>query len=237
MKKLLAIAAACLAALSLSVATTWAMDIQPLRIVLEPDAGRTSATIAVNNTRDRTLPFEVEVERRIIAEDGSQTFEPAEEDFVVFPPQGSVEPGNSKAVRIQYVGGDEFAATQGYVVRIKEIPVQDDQFSGVQFAYAFGVAVYVKPRGARDNVKVDTFRRTDSGLEIGLTNSGTDYALLSAKRLRVEAKGERRDFVRDELTGLIGLPLVAPGARRTLVLETADLPKGDLTAVAFDDIR
>lgn len=211
-----------------------AMDVQPLRMTLIPSSGQTSGTLSVNNTRDRPLLFEVVVERRVIAPDGSQTFTPAEDDFIVFPPQGSVDPGRSQALRFQYVGATDLAETQGYVIRVKEVPVMAEGFSGVQFAYAFGVAIYVKPKDARDAIRVDSVTRSEAGLTIELTNTGNDYSLLTDKRFRFEVDGQRRTLDRDELGKLIGLPLVAPGAKRTLQIAIPDLPAGQVTTVSFD---
>lgn len=213
-----------------------AMDVQPLRVTLVPTQGQTSGTLSVNNTRDRTLPFEVVVERRVIAQDGAQTFTPAEDDFIVFPPQGSVEPGRSQAVRFQYVGTTDLSQTQGYVIRVKEVPVTPEGFSGVQFAYAFGVAVYVKPKDARHAIRVDSVERSAGGLTLQVTNTGNDYGLLTDKRLRVEVGGQRKTYERQKLGELIGLPLMAPGATRTLKVAIADLPTGNVTAVSFDNL-
>lgn len=211
-----------------------AMNVQPLRIMIEPAKGQTSATIAVNNTRDRVLPFEIVAERRLIAEDGSQTFEPAEDLFVVFPPQGNVEVGRSQAVRVQYIGPPVVDRTQGYVIRVKEVPVQDPSFEGVRFAYAYGVAFYVKPERARDDVKVNGFRKTNDGLEIDLVNNGNDYSLLTEKRLRIEAGTEKLSLERQQLSELIDFPLIAPGGKRTLKIKLPKPPAGTITAVAFD---
>lgn len=211
-----------------------AMNVQPLRIMIEPAKGQTSATIAVNNTRDRALPFEIVAERRIIAQDGSQTYEPADDSFVIFPPQGNVDVGRSQAIRVQYVGPPVADKTQGYVIRVKEVPVQDPNFEGVRFAYAYGVAFYIKPERARDNVQVNGFRKTEEGLEIDLVNDGNDYSLLTEKRLRIEAGAEKLNFERQQLSEMIEFPLVAPGGKRTLKIKLPKQPTGTITAVAFD---
>jgi fimbrial chaperone protein len=210
------------------------MVVNPLRVTLVPSLGQTSATLTLANTRDRPLPFEVTAERRLIAEDGTQTFEPAEDDFVIFPPQGRVEPGRSQAMRIQYVGPADVTQTQGYVIRVSEVPVTDPNFSGVQFAYAFGVAVYVKPQDARDAIQVTSFERTPEGLVVQLTNSGNDYSLLSDKRLRIEVGGQRLTFEGQQLGAMLTSPLVPPASRRTLRIAIPNLPAGDVTALSFD---
>ncbi|MEM1131859.1 MAG: fimbria/pilus periplasmic chaperone [Pseudomonadota bacterium] len=211
-----------------------AMEVQPLRVMLVPAEGRTAGTISVNNTRTDPLPYEISVERRIIAPDGSQTFTSAEDDFVVFPPQGLIEPGGTQAVRFQYLGPIELTETQGYVLRVKEVPVRDENFSGIQFAYSFGAAIYVKPADAEDDIDINSVARDGDVITVGMANSGNDYSLLTAKRLTFVIDGQRFNYGREELAQLIPNPLIAPNSERTLTITIADLPTGSIEELRFN---
>ncbi|MEW4449087.1 fimbria/pilus periplasmic chaperone [Qipengyuania sp. JC766] len=211
-----------------------ALDVQPLRVTLEIGKGQTAGTIAVNNTGTEPMPFEVTVERRIIDENGQQRFEPVEDDFIVFPPQGLVAPGGTQAVRFQYLGEIDLTETQGYVLRVSEVPVRDPNFSGIQFAYSFGAAIYIKPNDATDRIQVESFEREENTVRAVLKNAGNDYSLLTAKQLRVTVGGETLRFSRDELTALIPNPLVSPGATRYLEINFEDLPEGSIESIRFD---
>lgn len=212
----------------------YAMDVQPLRVVLVPGQGQTSGSVSVNNTRSNPLPYEVTVERRFIDENGQQRFESAEDDFLVFPPQGLIAASGTQAVRFQYLGEIELSETQGYVLRIKEVPVRDPDFSGIQFAYSFGAAVYVKPQDAKDRLEVRSFSREGSEITAELENIGNDYSLMTAKRLRISVGGENLRFERDQLSKLIPNPLIAPGGKRILKLTIEDLPEGELEEFRFN---
>lgn len=225
-----------LAALVLAFGLAWtayAMEVQPLRVLLVPAQGQTAATIAINNTRTDALPYEISVERRFIDEDGMQTFAPAEEDFVVFPPQGLVPAGGTQAVRFQYLGPTEVTETQGYVIRVKEVPVRQEGFSGIQFAYSFGVAVYIQPPGAEDDLKIADVVRDGDQVSASLVNQGNDYSLLTTKRMRLSVGGQRLTYERDELSQIIPNPLIAPGASRKLVMTIPGLPAGEIEELAF----
>ncbi len=119
-----------------------AYEVTPMRLFLQPDRGQSGATISINNVREEALPVEVEVFRRPVAADGEQTFEPADEDFIVFPPQAQIGAGASQAIRIQYVGGLG-AVAEAFVVQVTEVPVNRLKRTGIQFTYNFGVAVYI----------------------------------------------------------------------------------------------
>lgn len=217
-----------------STGSVQALDVQPLRVTLEPAKGQISASISVNNSESEPLPFEITVERRIIDENGQQSFEPVEDDFLVFPPQGLIPAGGTQAVRFQYLGEIDLAETQGYVLRVSEVPVRDPNFSGIQFAYSFGAAVYIKPDGATDVIEVASVERDGNTVRAVLNNTGNDYSLLTAKQFRITIGGETLRFTRDELSALIPNPLIAPGAMRNLEITFASLPEGEIESFRFD---
>lgn len=211
-----------------------AIDVQPLRVMLEPAVGRTAVTFAVSNPRDEALPVEIRVERRIIGPDGQQTFEPVEGDFVVFPVQSLIPADGSQAVRVQYVGDRQLSQTAGYILRVSEVPVIDPAVSGIQFAYSFGAAVYVKPAGAASRIVVDSSRMEDGRMVLELRNIGNDFALLTEKRLRFMIGDQAFDLSGDALRTLIPNALVAPASGRRLELLIPDLPTGEPIDVTID---
>ena len=88
------IKAAILVIVALAMATVaHAYEVSPMRIFLQPSRGQSSATIAVNNICTDSLPIEVKVLRRLVNPDGSQTFQPADDKFVIFPPQAQIAAG------------------------------------------------------------------------------------------------------------------------------------------------
>lgn len=223
-----------LGAIWLLVSPAIAFQVQPLRYTLEPASGRTSTSFVVVNTKDKPLPFEVRMEKRVIDEQGGQTFLPAEQEFVVFPVQGLVPPGSSQSIRVQYVGDPVLEETAGYVVRVAEVPVTDDEVSGIQFAYSFGAALYVKPAGAKARVMIETAKASQGQLVLDLFNSGNDFSLLTRKRLRFSVGGERFSFGPDELRDLIADPLMAPNSRRRLEIGHAGIVPGPVTEYSFE---
>lgn len=217
-----------------SVAAHAAFDVQPLRVTLDIGKGQTSSGISINNTGDTDLPFEIRVERRVIDENGQQTYEPIEDDFVVFPPQGLIPAGGTQAVRFQYLGDIELSQSQGYVLRVSEVPVRDPNFSGIQFAYSFGAAIYVKPSDVSDRIEVRSFERDGNTIRAVLENTGTDYSLLTAKPMRITVGGQTLSYNRQELATIIPNPLIAPGARRNLEMVIETLPEGNLEGLRFE---
>jgi len=212
--------------------SAYAYEVAPMRVALVPAEGRTNSTITVNNIRDAELPVEIFVKRRVIAEDGTQSFEPAEDDFIVFPPQVAIPAGQSQAFRFEYIGPPPTDAALGYVIEVAEVPVVPPGFSGVQFAYNFGVAVYIEP--PRAFVKLATEARIENGqLLLDVTNSGSKYALLSNMELVLVVDGNRQVYDPAMLAELIQNGLVAPGGRISFAMMLEGVPASGSVQAEF----
>lgn len=235
MRHLLTCLAAALAALLLPNAAH-AYEVSPLRIFLSPSQGRLSSTISVNNTRDEELLFEVKTFRRKVARDGSQTLEPVDSDFTAFPLQGRVAPKRSQAVRIQYRGAPVTSVSDSYVIQIAEVPVIKSGFSGVRFAYNFGVAVYVDPPRAEPRLQVQQPASLPNELRFSLVNSGNAYGFTTGRALRYRtADGATKTIEPDELAKLIDKPIVPPNSTRDFVVPLQGLSAGSVQSVELID--
>lgn len=219
------------AVLALLVTTGLALayEVEPMRIILDLGAGRTSTVITVNNTRESDLPVEIVMKRRIVHADGSQSFEPADDVFSVFPPQALVPAGQSQAVRISYIGDPALEDSQAFIAEVQEVPVSEPGFTGVVFAYNFGVAIYVRADEARAEIAVSDITPTETGLLFTATNSGTDFAMLSDMALRITAGGDTIRLTPAQLAELVENPIIPPHAARTFTLPITGLPEGPVS--------
>ena len=223
--------AVAVAAILLAAVAARAYEVTPMRVFLQPDRGQTSATITINNVRTEPLPVEIQVFRRIVAADGEQRFEPAEDDFITFPPQVQIAPGQSQALRIQYVGALGEVA-EAFVVQVTEVPVNRLEGTGIQFTYNFGVAVYVQPPRARARLAVSEVSADQGTLRFTIANSGNDYGFLTGQALEYSIGGARTTLTPDELASLVANPIVPPGATRQFALPLAAATGGAGSAVA-----
>jgi len=200
-------------------------EVSPMRIFLVPSRGQATATIAVNNIRADMLPIEVKVLRRIVAPDGSQTFEPADDMFVVFPPQAQIAASQSQAIRIQYIGAVG-AQSEAFVVQITEVPVNGLDGSGIQFTYNFGVAVYVQPNRARTKLGVENPVAEDGKLRLSIRNTGNDFGFINGQTLEYQVGDKTMSVDRETLTTLVENPIIPPNSAREFVLPLDGLADG-----------
>lgn len=224
MRKLWLAACVSFAGLGLTSAAA-AYEVGPLRMFLVPSQGRSSATISVNNTGNEDLLFEVKTFRREVARDGSQTLVPVDGVFTIFPLQARVAPQKTQAVRIQYRGDPVTGDSRSYVVQIAEVPVLKPGFSGVKFAYDFGVAVYVDSSKPRAALGPPTNISSRNGrLSFTVENSGNAYAFTTGYALQYKtADGKTETLEPDDLAKLIADPIIPPHSVRQFDLEIAGL--------------
>lgn len=226
--------AALFAFMGFAFAPAHAFSVQPLLVELEP--GR-SASIRIENTRAEPLTIEVTISRRSVSEDGTQTRIPADDDFVVLPPQLVIPPGRVQVVRLQWVGEQAADQSLSYYANLREIPIALAPIEGaqVQVAFAFDIAVQVVPRATRPNLNLVSAELARNGagapvMRLTIENSGTRYAYLQHASYDLEVLNSagavitRPSFAQDQLTEALGVTLLEPGKRRIVELPLADAP-------------
>lgn len=204
------------AALALTLSSAQAYEVAPMRVTLVPSQGQRGSSVSINNNEKRPLQVEIKIFLRSVAEDGSQTLDPADDDFTVFPPQVEIPAGKSQSIRFQYVGPPIGETSMAYVVQVVELPVTTPDFSGVRFTYNFGVAVYLDPPRATDKMRVVTAERHNDGIRLRVHNDGTRYGVVSWKRVVAEFAGRSLELTPEMLGQRIANPLVPPRADRVI---------------------
>lgn len=201
-------------AASAALISAWpasAQQVSPMIYDLAPAGSEASNVIRILNNQSRPLTIEMLVFAREIAEDGTETRTAADDDFIIFPPQMIIQPGQTQAVRVQYVGGP-IDATKLYIVQVTQVPVEDpNQASGVQFVINFGTSAAVSPAGSRHEITVAGVTPVEGGLlRVEIENAGTRYASLAGSEW--------------EFRGANGSPLMLEGDALDTALKTTLVP-------------
>ena len=150
-----------LAAGLLVMSAAWAMRVSPMVSELTTTGAGSAARIEVGNVGGAALPFETMITRMEIDADGDIVETPADEDFLVFPPQGLVPVGGRQVVRVQWVGEPTIESSHAYYLWVKQLPVATDPTvpeSGgalsVQVLYTMKALIVVAPPGAQPKIEV-----------------------------------------------------------------------------------
>lgn len=204
--------------------TAYSFEVQPMRHSIYPANGQNTGLITVKNTRSKSLPVELIIERRVFGENSEQTQVAADDDFIIFPFQALIEPGATQAFRFQYIGDQILPEETAYTIHVREVPVDiDEGFTGLRYVYSFGVVVYVENVQARSQLSVGDVTRDGARLSIMLENSGTSFARLTNDRITLRQDNTTIELEGDALMSVIDSVVVPPNNTKTLSLDLADL--------------
>ncbi|MGN3975265.1 fimbrial biogenesis chaperone [Tsuneonella sp. SYSU-LHT278] len=238
---------AIIAALALMTAAgaAYAMRVSPMVIEMESRGSTAVARLEVQNINRGNLAFETRVYRMTLDADGNIIEVPADDQFLIFPPQGALAPGGRQVVRLQWVGAADLAASEAFYVSVNQLPVafapgtEDSVAAQVQVVYNMRALVVVAPPGAAPNVQAtsvepitytppsaaetETPPRSVPGLAVTLANTGRRHAMMSEFNWRFEGtdpngKPLRIDVSAEELNRHLGTGYVPALGQRTFRL-------------------
>ncbi|SCW92149.1 fimbrial chaperone protein [Sphingobium faniae] len=205
------------AALICAVSPAYAMRVSPMVAEMTTSGTNAVARIQVQNLNQGLLSFETRITRIEFREDGTIEEFPADEDFLVFPPQGQLAPSARQVIRLQWVGPADMPASRGYYLSVNQLPIQlSAQDAGspganVQVVYHMKALITVAPPKAEPKVEAVSIRPimveakappsgegeatpaadkpgSSPGLEIVLRNNGNRYAMMAGVRWVLEGK-------------------------------------------------
>lgn len=233
------------AAIAIFVAPAIAMRVSPMVVEMESRGTNAVARIEVQNINAGKLAFQTRIFRMEIDKDGVISETPADDQFLVFPPQGALPAGGRQVVRLQWVGDAEIPTSQAYYVSVEQLPVAFEPGSTesvgaqVQILYNMRALVVVAPPGAKPDVKATSVKQVNyqppalpgakdtppmqDGVEVVLQNSGRRHAMMSAFGWQLEGKDTAGKWLRvdvspDDLNRVVGTGYVPAQGERTFRL-------------------
>jgi fimbrial chaperone protein len=212
-----------------NVSPAAAFRVEPMSAELPSAGPDTKGEIRIENPHDHPITIEMVAEQRDFDANGRESRTPAEDDFLIFPPQTLVQPGRTQMVRYQYIGDPKIPATKAYVINVRQLPInlKPDAQSGMRFLYNFGLARYVVPEGAVAVPTAENIRVGENGsLDFVLKNTGNGHMPLMRKALRLTSatSGRTVDFDGDAMTRQLPVAMLLPG--HTLNVRLTTLPAG-----------
>ena len=211
---------AAIAFLILGATIASAYQVSPMIYDLTPSGRGATAVLRVQNDSPRPITIEMTVEKRNFDEQGNESRTPAEDDFIIFPPQAVIAANTTQAIRVQYAGPQNLERSVMYVVTVKQIPVTlpANGPSGVQFVFNFGTVANVVPPGARANVEVVSLTPTATGYALRVRNIGNKYANLSLSRVTLTSGAQSVVLEGEGWRRALGTSWLLPGNERIINL-------------------
>ncbi|CAM3066698.1 molecular chaperone [Vibrio rarus] len=132
----------------LSVGHVLAYQVTPMYLEMEYVGSKAQSSYQVTNNSSKNVLVQVSAYRVVIDPNTSEeTITPADEDFLILPPQASVTPNNVRRFRVRYLGGEQVTSTQTYRIVFEELQTSDGDKSDsqVKFLFNFSTVVFVSP--------------------------------------------------------------------------------------------
>lgn len=215
-------------AIALCGATATAgVRVQPMSYDLSPAGNKARQDLRVENTASTPTPVEIRVERREILPDGSDKRTPADDDFLVFPPQGIVPANGFQTFRIQYIGEPAIKETRLYLVTVAQVPVSGagEAATGIKIVYNIGTLAAVSPANATPRIVVIGAKPAANPkmIEVTAENQGNGYTRLrNGAWTLTSGDGKAETLEGEALRAAIDNALIEPGKRRVLPLPVSE---------------
>lgn len=189
-----------------------AMRVSPMVVEMQTSGTKGTARIQVQNINQADLPFETKITRLDFDDKGGTIETPADEDFLVFPPQGLLKASQRQVIRLQWLGPADLPASRGYYISINQLPVPlapgqaSTAGAAVQIVYHMKALVTVAPPRSAPKVEFVSAKPVliavkapppvpgataavpaatpapVPGVEITIRNTGNRYAMMSGAK-------------------------------------------------------
>ncbi len=237
-----------------------AARVSPMVAEIVPSGTGSIVRIEVTNDEDRQIPFELIMHRGTISETGEVSLEPADDRFVVFPPQIAIGPRSQQVFRIQFLPDPDLATSEIYYASISQLPVAlDPADSRIQMLMRFNVLINVVPPGTRSDPAVDWIRAAErerpvpegqasaetaeiapqTGIEVRISNRGNRYFGAGETSWTISGTDPNGESFTETLTDkqvreTTGLGIVAPDQARIFFIPMDRQLNADSLKISFE---
>ena len=228
--------------LLVSIPAALAFTLVPIRMEFEPAGRGASQSFRLENDSSNTVPVQLSMLTRQMDLDGKETNAPAEDDFLVYPPQVLLKPNQVQTVRVKWLGTPKPEKELAYRILAEQLPVNLEKEkpgeSRINVLVRYLGSVYIVPKGAKAEVVLEsTAPQTDAAgkrrIELIFHNRGKAHSMLNDLRLKIQAGGKTVELGPEALPNVAGENVLAGQKRRFLLPWPEGLPEGPVQ-VTFD---
>jgi len=159
-----------------------AQRVSPMVFELEPFGSDSSTSLRIENTKQSPLTIEISASQLNTNLHGKETLTPADDDFLIFPPQAIIQPGKTQMIRVKYIGEAALEQSQAYRIAVKQLPIdlKGDGTTNIGIAFHFFTLLNVTPEKTKPSLNIEKISPVDDqNWELTIVNSGDRFARLS----------------------------------------------------------
>ncbi len=218
--------------------------LSPSSLSLIHDGSPVSGSFEVVSTGNEPVALEISILERRMDIHGFEDRPSAENDFLVYPPQILLQPGDTQAIRLTWLGTADVDFERAYRLIADQLPIKfgnqkndnRDMVVNINSLFRYVATVYVTPDSAHPEIQLKASHRAveeSDKLVLSFENSGTAHQLLRDLRVTLEAGGKRVSLGPSDMPNVTGQNVLARHKREFLLPWPSQLPVSELE-VSFD---
>lgn len=226
-----------LISLALTSGPADAFRVTPLTLELTPTGSGSKKTFRVENTGTAPIAVQISIHKREMLFNGKDKMTPADDDFIIYPPQLVLLPKRSQSVQVRWIGKVVPTSELSYRIISEQLPInlQKKKQKGAQITILlrYEGTLYVAPKGVKPDLAVVaarsmTTKKGERRLEVVLNNRGSKHVIMGGLKLSATAGGATIVLEGDQIKGLDGANVLAGVKRRFRVPWPKGLPAGQV---------
>jgi len=204
-----------------------AFKLTPIEMEFSPSGRGATQTFVIENPGAAPEAIELRTFSRDMDAMGEDILVEDIDNFVVFPAQVILQPGQEQAIRVQWIGDPAPPEELAYRLIAEQLPIDlgeaQEEGGQMKLLVRYIASLYVVPDGAKPEVSlISAGPSTDgSGLELVFQNTGSAHVLLSDLVLTINGGGSEMVLNKDQLEGVAGQNVLA-GHTRGFVMPWPD---------------
>ena len=218
--------------------TAYAFKLVPMSVKMAPSGRGATESFVVDNSGAKPIAVEMKVFVRSMTEDGEDVLTEEEDDFVVFPSQMVIMPGESQVVRLQWLGQQDPERELAYRLIAEQLPLNLDEEvidgSRINVLFRYVASVYIVPkRRLQADVKITSAYIEEgdgNSLIIIAHNKGAKHSILREATLKLKSSTTSVELASEQLPGLAGANILVGHTRKFVLPAPAGLQAGTLDA-------
>ena len=188
---------------------------------LTPSGSDSSTSLRIENSSKIDMTLELVANKISIDGRGIETLTPAEDDFLIFPPQLILKAGKTQAIRVKYIGEPSLNESAPYRISVKQIPIdlKGTGQSGVGMVVNFHTLAHVAPKASKVDLRVsELVRNGTDAWDVTIDNHGKKMGRLSRTIWKITDGGQSKTLSSKEVADMTPRNLVMPGKALKLTI-------------------
>jgi fimbrial chaperone protein len=193
-----------------------AFELKPLYANLKPNGPAAEQVFRITNNHNNPIAVQFKMTTRQQHANGTETKTPADDLFMVYPPQAVIPVNGTQKVRVQWLGTPNPNKELAYRLVAEQVPVtlNKDKKSGVQMVMTVVGSVYIVPDGVAPALQVSQLHRRGNQLAFTVSNNGTQHAMLNNLQIQLSNGAQNLQLNGTQVTGANGKNVLAGSSRQ-----------------------